>query len=181
MLAKPTYAPIIKGPEAFYIDELNSPPRSRSMKSFLIRDILSGQDANNNNNNNNSSSTDDDDDSQPVRVDDDDDDEDDVVDDDEEEDTHGQLARPLPGAPEGVGLLHHHHHQSAAAAAAAFQLNSPLDALFQMTSSTFDALKRGEKRKGKSPSGDLVISSYNGALMSVCACACAHKDLLSLD
>lgn len=34
--------------------------------------------------------------------------------------------------------------------AAPFQLNSPLDALFQMTSSTFDALKRGEKRKGKS-------------------------------
>ena len=32
---------------------------------------------------------------------------------------------------------------------APFQLNSPLDALFQMTSSTFDALKRGEKRKGK--------------------------------
>lgn len=33
--------------------------------------------------------------------------------------------------------------------AAPFQLNSPLDALFQMTSSTFDAIKRGEKRKGK--------------------------------
>lgn len=38
---------------------------------------------------------------------------------------------------------------SSAAFAAQFQLNSPLDALFQMTSSTFDALKRGEKRKGK--------------------------------
>lgn len=72
-------------------------------------------------------------------------------------------AAAAAAAAAGVGadqqhLNHHLNHQAAsdgsfkglaAAAQARFQMNSPLDALFQMTSTTFDAMKRGEKRKGK--------------------------------
>lgn len=70
---------------------------------------------------------------------------------DDDEDSHVQVDDEMPPSPldnkPGVGLLN--HSQATTPTAGTYQLNSPLDALFQMTSGTFDALKRGVKREGK--------------------------------
>lgn len=71
---------------------------------------------------------------------------------------------------QGADRQHHQQQQQQMSAGAPFQMNSPLDALFQMTSSTFDALKRGEKRKGKSNNNKLAAPTMDGPLYIAWTC-----------